>query len=189
MKMLLALYPRGWRRRYAAEFAAVLDEQRPSAGLVIDVVLGAIDAHLDPQVADDGEESRRRRMKGVVMDGLKSRRVLMAIGLALPFLGLGLSYLSYDVRHGGVALPMAIALASGLLVGRWWAPFPFIGICVIATLVFFRGSVTGDASGWFTQLAIAWTGFCLIGAAVRALLARDLAHLREQQPDVLTPAK
>lgn len=180
MKVLLALYPRAWRRRYGAEFAALLDEQRPFPGLVLDVVLGAIDAHLDPQLADEGETSLRRRMKDVVMKGLKSRTVLMVIGLALPFAGLGLAHLSYDVRHGGLGLPMAIALASGLLVGRWWAPFPFIGISVVATLVVFRGSGSVEATGWFTQVAIAWAAVCLIGVGVRLLLARDLAHLRSE---------
>jgi len=172
MKRLLALYPRAWRRRYGAEFAALLDEQGVSPGVLLDTVLGAIDAHLDPQVADDGETSVRRRMKDVVMNGLTSRRVLMAIGLALPFVGLGLSYLSYDIRHGGLGLPMAIALASGLLVGRWWAPFPFVGIAV----VLFRGSGTVEATGWFTQIAIAWAAVCLMGVGIRLLLARDLAQ-------------
>ena len=189
MRGLLALYPRAWRRRYGAEFAALLDEQPRSPGLVLDVLLGAIDAHLDPQVADDGEASLRRRMKDVVMNGLRSRTVLMAIGLALPFAGLALSYLSYEVRHGGLGLPMAIALASGLLVGRWWAPFPFIGISVVATMVFVRPSGSIEASGWFIQVAIAWAAVCLIGVGVRLLLARDLAQLREPRPEALTPAK
>lgn len=76
MRMLLALYPRPWRLRYAAEFAALLDEQRLSFGLVLDVVLGAIDAHLDPQLADEGETSLRRRMKEVVMKSLRSSTAL-----------------------------------------------------------------------------------------------------------------
>lgn len=88
MRALLALYPRAWRRRYAAEFAALLDEQRPSPGLVLDVVLGAIDAHLDPQLADEGETSLRRRMKDVVMKSLRSSTALTVAAVAASVGGL-----------------------------------------------------------------------------------------------------
>lgn len=88
MRALLALYPRAWRRRYAAEFAALLEEQRPSPGLVLDVVLGAIDAHLDPQLADEGETSLRRRMKDVVMKSLRSSTALTVAAVAASVGGL-----------------------------------------------------------------------------------------------------
>ena len=44
MRWLLLLYPGAWRARYGEEFAAVLASQRISAGLVLDVIGGAIDA-------------------------------------------------------------------------------------------------------------------------------------------------
>ena len=50
MKWLVWLYPARWRVRYGDEFAAVLDSQRASVGLVLDLIGGAIDAHLHPQV-------------------------------------------------------------------------------------------------------------------------------------------
>jgi hypothetical protein len=50
MKWLVWLYPGSWRARYGDEFAAVLDSQRASVGLVLDLIGGAIDAHLHPQV-------------------------------------------------------------------------------------------------------------------------------------------
>ena len=51
MKWLLRLYPARWRERYGAEFGDVLSSQRASFGLMLDVVAGAIDAHLHPQIA------------------------------------------------------------------------------------------------------------------------------------------
>jgi len=42
---LVRLYPHGWRDRYGDEFEAVLEQQPASFGLLIDVLLGAIDAH------------------------------------------------------------------------------------------------------------------------------------------------
>jgi hypothetical protein len=50
MSWMLRLYPARWRERYGEEFGAVLASQRPSVGLVLDVLAGAIDAHLHPQI-------------------------------------------------------------------------------------------------------------------------------------------
>jgi hypothetical protein len=50
MRWLLRLYPAAWRERYGEEFGAVLASQRASVGLVLDVIGGAIDAHLYPQI-------------------------------------------------------------------------------------------------------------------------------------------
>jgi len=43
---LARLYPRAWRRRYGAEFAALLEQQPLTPGLVLDVVRGALDARM-----------------------------------------------------------------------------------------------------------------------------------------------
>jgi hypothetical protein len=50
MKWLLRLYPARWRARYGDEFAAVLATQRTSVGLFVDVLGGAVEAHLHPQI-------------------------------------------------------------------------------------------------------------------------------------------
>ena len=50
MNWLLRLYPARWRERYGEEFSAVLASQQASVGVVLDVVAGAIDAHLYPQI-------------------------------------------------------------------------------------------------------------------------------------------
>ena len=50
MKWMLQLYPAAWRQRYGDEFAAVLADQRASMGLILDVLGGAVDARLHPQV-------------------------------------------------------------------------------------------------------------------------------------------
>jgi hypothetical protein len=50
VKLLLRLYPAAWRERYGEEFAAVLENQGTSIGMVLDVLAGAVDAHIHPQV-------------------------------------------------------------------------------------------------------------------------------------------
>lgn len=60
MNWLLQLYPAPWRERYGEEFRAVLAGQRVSLGLFFDVLGGAVDAHLHPQIV----HSREKQIKG-----------------------------------------------------------------------------------------------------------------------------
>lgn len=50
MIWLVKLYPAKWRERYGEEFAEILARQRPSIGMIMDVLGGALDAHLHPQI-------------------------------------------------------------------------------------------------------------------------------------------
>jgi hypothetical protein len=43
---LLRLYPRHWRERYGEEYALILRATPPGPGTVLDVVRGALDAHV-----------------------------------------------------------------------------------------------------------------------------------------------
>ena len=45
---LLRLYPAGWRARYGDEFAALLDDYPLTCFGLLDVLLGALDAHIAP---------------------------------------------------------------------------------------------------------------------------------------------
>ena len=47
---LLLLYPRAWRERYGAEIEEMLTEQQVTLRTVLDLVAGAIDARLNPQL-------------------------------------------------------------------------------------------------------------------------------------------
>lgn len=70
MMWLLKLYPPGWRRRYGHEFLELVGAQRFSIGMAIDVMAGAIDAWIHPQMsavvrhapAQQGEEKMLARM-------------------------------------------------------------------------------------------------------------------------------
>lgn len=45
---LIALYPRAWRERYGDELRAILETERPGLRARLDIVRGALDAHLHP---------------------------------------------------------------------------------------------------------------------------------------------
>jgi hypothetical protein len=49
-RSLLRLYPQRWRQRYEEEIGALVDEEPLSVGLVVDLLSGAFDAHLHPEL-------------------------------------------------------------------------------------------------------------------------------------------
>lgn len=77
MKWLIHLYPEAWRKRYGDEFATVLENQHASLGLVLDVLGGALDARLHPQIDDsllkehEGETMTNQMMKRCAAGGPK----------------------------------------------------------------------------------------------------------------------
>ena len=50
MTWLLKLYPADWRRRYGAEVEELVAAQPRTLQLVLDLLAGAVDAHVKPQV-------------------------------------------------------------------------------------------------------------------------------------------
>jgi len=50
VKRLIDLYPRRWRERYGGELAEFVAHHRPSVPAALDVIRGAIDAHLHPEL-------------------------------------------------------------------------------------------------------------------------------------------
>lgn len=63
---ILRCYPRAWRERYGDELAELLARERRSPRLALDLALGALDAHLHPQI-DAQSQSRTRRAIGVAI--------------------------------------------------------------------------------------------------------------------------
>lgn len=71
MTWLLVLYPPRWRRRYGEELCALIGTRPFSFASMVDVIAGAIDAWLDPQMMtaaqsapdEEGEEMLGKAMK------------------------------------------------------------------------------------------------------------------------------
>ncbi|HTC46077.1 MAG TPA: hypothetical protein VK722_02050 [Candidatus Aquilonibacter sp.] len=78
MNWLLRLYPARWRERYGEEFGAVLASQRTSPGLVLDVLAGAIDAHLYPQIprSDIQQQEVQDLQQASIQQGLLQQATL-----------------------------------------------------------------------------------------------------------------
>ena len=62
MRLLLRLYPKAWRDLYGDEFAGILAAQRLSPRLLLDIIGGAVDARLQPQVRTAGGDTMTRNL-------------------------------------------------------------------------------------------------------------------------------
>lgn len=156
MSSLVRLYPRAWRARYGVEFEGLLAERPPSTRDVIDIVLGALDARLSPQV-ETAKPPRRihvtDRMAGVaaISGGLLWCGTYLAAGItkadadySIPILtALGLMLLSLPGTYlAGYLRPLFLgAAASGLsLVALFggllpWGPMLLVpGVIILAAL-------------------------------------------------------
>ena len=73
MGVLLRLYPAAWRDRYGEEFAELLAARPPSFRDRVDILFGAVDARLRPQVGqaaqEPGQIPRDRSAGGLVVLG------------------------------------------------------------------------------------------------------------------------
>ncbi|MDQ3880576.1 MAG: hypothetical protein M3295_05850 [Chloroflexota bacterium] len=102
MRRLVRLYPAAWRARYGDEFAALLDELRPTLPLVLDVVRGAVDARLRPQ----SEEVSMVNTLPPVASG-RAGLAAAAIALVAPLVFVTAVWLKYGLGNGGLFDPLA----------------------------------------------------------------------------------
>jgi len=66
MSRLLRLYPAAWRDRYGAEFIGTLQERPVGLTGSVDIVHGAIDAHLHPELIGDAPHVWTHRLPGLM---------------------------------------------------------------------------------------------------------------------------
>jgi hypothetical protein len=111
---LLRLYPSSWRERYGDEFAALLDECPLTPFTVFDIVLGALDAHIEPS----DETGRILRMLQ------QTRRSAITVFCAwIAFVVAGLAFnqmIEDDVRqlnsaHPGVAIAYYVVMVAAVV--------------------------------------------------------------------------
>ena len=165
--LLLRLYPRAWREPYGEELSAQLSAQRPlRIGVIVDLVRGALDAHLHPL---------RRENTTMRLPNLSDRRTLAARAM---------------VVWSPVA---AVAIAAmTVLIDFWYGrPTWFTTVDALGD----GGYVTmfrSDGSSWVRffpfeelydlALRLAMLAVALAGALIFAAVARR--GLRESEPRV-----
>lgn len=146
MSRLVTLYPAAWRSRYGDEFLAVLTSRPPSLGDRVDIVRGAVDARLHPQLPAPERVPDRYGVGPLVGFVVLVGAVLLAANgpvrhdeygsyrdgsAAMPFFVLAAVLLSIGLSRVMVRLPTdaAWARAAGsvsIVAGPLWAIVPWI---------------------------------------------------------------
>lgn len=149
MKLLhtfLRLYPREWRARYEEEFLALIEQNRLSPMDVADIALGALDAHLRPQMTAAQAQSERRPFVNRALFTKWSGMAGM-VGSVLVLLGfVGLSIFSdneypytYDALDtsanllflAGITMTLVFALGFATAYGRQVGVVGQVGLLVV----------------------------------------------------------
>ncbi|HKZ15292.1 MAG TPA: hypothetical protein VJL81_15755, partial [Solirubrobacterales bacterium] len=144
-RLALRLYPPAYRRRYGDEMEALLEDGGAGPGAVLDLLRGAIGAHLRPEPALAATVGREERLRRGLAAVLLCWAIFVIAGLAFykttegtPFEGVGETPSALGSLHlaiqilaaiGGVAVvvgavPFVIAALreSGSSVGAGSAP-------------------------------------------------------------------
>jgi hypothetical protein len=123
MSNLVRLYPAAWRERYEEEFLVVLETRPPTFGDRFDILRGAVDARLHPQVRRSAEAPvptderaadlviARRLGIGAIIGG-----AIWVAAWCFAINGPVVGYGDSSYRDGQAAIPLYL-LAVGLLVG------------------------------------------------------------------------
>jgi hypothetical protein len=166
---LLRLYPRRWRDRYGEEFEALLADRPPTPRHRLDIVRGAFDAHLHPQLVDPDRVGDRWWLVPLAGLGLFVIGVLLMVAaperydaygsyressLALvPFLGSVVLLLAGIARFAMLLPPepgaLRVIASIGVSAGVLWAIAPWTGIL---GATFFGATALVAVGAWRTDV-------------------------------------
>jgi hypothetical protein len=112
---LVRLYPRAWRARYEEEFLALLEQTDSSPLDLANVALGALDAHLRPQVAATSVDGERRPIMSRTTF-IQGSAVAAMIGSVLLFIVIG-RQLMYSIMDALAADSVGLTGVVLMLIG------------------------------------------------------------------------
>jgi hypothetical protein len=188
MSRLVALYPRRWRDRYGDEFLALMADRPPALRDRLDIVRGALDARLDPQLHGPELVPDRAGFATLAGFGVLLAALTIAANGPLHFDEYG----SY--RDGGAAaLPHALAtclLAFGLfrllsrlpanaqlaraagwiaiVAGPLWSVMPWMPL---AALPFFLGTIGLAIGAAQAHVISRWLAAAIAGVLILPVVA------------------
>ena len=191
MRLLLRFYPHEWRRRYSAEMEAFLSQTRLGPREVVDLLRGALDAHVHSQWPRRGRSPVMWALLGllVFLAGVPSRWLVVTLGLAVvaALVAIGDRLVQWrSLRRFGALLavrllsdetllPIVLSYAtSAYRASRWHANWMAFGLTAsvldvalwgaAAVVVLRRTGLRGRrafAIGCFLELALGSSGVSL----------------------------
>ncbi len=179
MSTLVRLYPRAWRDRYEAEFMGMLESRPPRTRDRLDIVRGALDARLHPEVPGTPDRPRpamqpaRLAAAAAVIAGVAW---LAWVGLVLrDFRGWGTGQPESATLMAALAALMSLALAAAhvfLLLAGQATIRPFGGVAAsIAAVSFTLTAFGGGTILVFALLGSIALAMAMAGRSLPALVA------------------
>ncbi|MEO5885182.1 MAG: hypothetical protein ABIQ58_06675, partial [Candidatus Limnocylindrales bacterium] len=158
MNLLVRLYPQTWRDRYETEFQGILEARPPSARDRVDIVRGAIDARLHPEVPGSPERPRLAMQSAHLAAGA----TIAAGAIWLVWVGL----LLRDFRGWGSGQPDNAALLSALTA------FTLLALAAAHVLVAYAVRTTASGiAGVAGSLASAFFAMTAFGGGLTLAIA------------------
>jgi len=164
MRWLVRLYPKAWRERYGEEFSDVLAGQHASVGLIVDVLGGALDARLHPQVhvreTGTGKEDTMTAdmMKRCAVGGAKGSKKEM-LALAVAYLALTFIYVRLSKAFHGSAAVEALGYSLFAVMMLVYLQMNYLRRRSVAAQALFVG-------GFATFIYLAMWGICAIATGI-----------------------
>jgi hypothetical protein len=164
MSRLLRLYPAAWRERYEAEFIGTLQERPVGLTGSVDVVRGAVDAHLHPELFGGARQPWTHRLPGVLA---------MTAGLIWSWFWLRVLLVAPNEEWGdsvGLAMMLMLISVPGYYMAAYWRR---IGVTLAAIGA---GVVLGRVLPWSVgdgvlNVAVGGTAGLLVAAGMLTLVA------------------
>jgi hypothetical protein len=133
---LLRLYPRPWRDRYQEEFIDLMSERPPSLADRLDIIRGAIDARLHPQLRGPDRVPDRSGFATLAGFGLLVAAVIIMANGPVRYDDYG----TYREGEGGLAFVMLAAALLSVGLSRVVVRLP-------------AGASVARISGWIAMIA------------------------------------
>jgi len=188
---LVALYPRTWRDRYEDEFLALLSERPPDPLDRIDIVRGAIDARLNPQVCP---RLSPKPLEPLPYNGPWSIRragILTLIGGLLWLATMGIAVNGPIVRDGlhayrdvGAAMATFLLSVALLLVGLWAVAATVPSTSRVARTAALIAGLAGMLWAFAPWMVVFGAVMCL-GLAILAIEASRTGRWRRSDAAIL----
>lgn len=188
-RLLIKLYPRAWRARYADEFLALLDTEALNRHGIADVVRGAIDARFHPEllITNGGNGMNRWLMRSGALGAVLS--ILVVVTALLPVTGMGEELAEFLIVLAPVALlPVVLALHQESYLHDLHTSRIVMVVGVGGTLavpLLFLGNMLPGIGSWlsrnmpphFSLLVIALFAMWMIFSSILGLRTRTLPTL------------
>lgn len=198
MRLLLRLYPRSWRERYGEELTDLLEDRPPGPSDVLDLLLGAFDAHLRRRAVGSLPAGRDRTLSvariGAItaFAGGASWMLTVATAIQEPaMMELTMSLVSLTLSLFAVALAALSSVQARTHRLLVWSSFllPAVGVVLLLGGTVAQLAV-GDRPlvGWLTPYAfwIAGSTMALVGCVLFGIVSAAAGGLTRSSAVLLS---